>query len=145
MPSDYISHILIEENIPQYLIMGLDNEIKEFKSVVDNLNLPTADLAACLQQIFDMISLNEGEIDLINRLSTIADSMAGGEGLYENARLDYYEKGLVFSAVMKLGTAILNKINHLDIYIDGYCPYSFYKMLGGSGVILRFHDENFWN
>lgn len=129
-------------NIPRYLIIEFSDELPAFERVVCGLNMPTVDMNACLEQIFDVIQIAED--DLFKRmLLNVADYMGKGEGLYENARLDEFEQEQIVAAIIKIGIEIKARIKFLNIHIDGFMPYSFMKMLGKHAVILHIPEEYF--
>ena len=124
------------------MIVGLEDSLPEFREVVCYLNMPTVDMSACLQQIFDTMALSN-EFEFNRMLENTANWMGKGEGLYENSRLDEYEKMLVVNSTLKLGKSIKEKIKYLNLYIDGHLPYAFNRMVGDDAVMLEFSDQNY--
>lgn len=131
-----------EQDIPSHIIVGLENELREFNSVVDKLTLPTIDMDACMEQIITNISISSSSYEFTNRVISMAEWMSKGEGLYENSRLDAYEKETLYNAIIKVSMGINDKINYLNIYIDGFLPYMFYKMHGKEAMVLHLNSEN---
>jgi hypothetical protein len=129
-------------NLPKYLILELKDEIPAFERVVCGIEMPTVDMDACLEQIFYVIS-EADDSSFRSMIANIANYMGKGEGLYENARLDEYEQKQIIEAVIKVGTEIKAKLDLLKAIIDGYCPYSFKRLVGKNLVILSIiNDEN---
>jgi hypothetical protein len=132
--------------IPKYVIVGLESEIPAFEQVVCGMNMPTVDMAACLQQIFEVMAL--AEVDREDRafnkmLVSMAEWMGRGEGLYENARLDENEKDQIIHAIIKIGNEIKKKIKFYRANIDGFFPYTFHKLAGKNVVVLVLIDPEY--
>jgi hypothetical protein len=137
-------HLNNIENIPKYLLLELEEEIPAFEQVVCGITMPTVDMNACLEQIFDIIAISEETV--FNRmLSNVADYMGKGEGLYENARLDDYEKDQIILAVIKIGHEIKTRMKFLKLELDGFFPYSFKKLVGKNIVVLCINEDYFLN
>ena len=129
--------------IPKYVIVGLENEIPPFERVACGLNLPTVDMAACLQQIFDVIMISEEERLFNKKLNLMAEWMGKGEGLFEHALLDENEKDQIIHAIIKIGKEIRKKIRLLNADIDGFFPYTFHKLAGKNIVVLVLIDPEY--
>jgi len=130
-----------DADIPNLIILDLTKELKDFRLIFDNVELPTADIAATLSQIFETISIAEEEV-FSEMLRNVAIDMGRGEGLYENARLDDVEQDYIIAAVINLGNKIKNNILALNGYRDGFFQYSFKEMLGENTVVLqKFNEE----
>lgn len=131
-----------DADIPKYIIMELTEEIPAFELVACGITMPTVDMSACLQQIFDVIALAE-DTSFNKMLSDMANYMGKGEGLYENARLDEFEQEQIIKAIIKIGNEIKDRLKFLNAYIDGFFPYSFHRLQGKRIVVLMFSDENY--
>lgn len=129
------------EDIPKYIILELAEEIPAFEQVVCGITMPTVDMNACLEQIFDIIAISEDSV-FSRMLHNVANYMGKGEGLYENARLDEYEQMQIILAVMRIGREIKGRIKFLNLEIDGFMPYTFKKLVGRNIVVL-YVDEDY--
>ena len=130
------------DKIPKYVIVGLDSEIPAFERIVCGMNMPTVDMSACLQQIFETITLAERESMFNKMLLEMAEWMGKGEGLYENARLDDNEKDQIIHAIIKIGNEVKKKLRHLNANIDGFFPYTFHSLVSKNVVILVLIDPD---
>lgn len=120
---------------PNFLILEFPQALREFRGKTCDLHMPTVDMSAALQQIFDALP----DYILANdRLACTAIDMGSREGLFENSELSDGEKTQVTLAVNKLGQTIKNTLVSFNLYRDGHFPYSFHEMLNDSTIILRY-------
>lgn len=129
-----------EIDIPKYVLISLEEELPAFEQVVCGIEMPTVDMDACLQQIFDVVVIAEEEV-FVRMLTNMAQYMGNGDGLYENARLDEFERNQIIYALIKIGTEIKGKLKELNMYIDGFIPYSFKKLVNRYTVILYLNED----
>ena len=106
--------------IPSLLILDCSEELREFKSIVCEIDMPTVDIAATLDQIFSAAS---DEYEAYDRVADTAFWMSSGEGLFENAYLDNNAKERVRKAVLKFGTKIMDKLSYGGFYLGGEFPF----------------------
>jgi hypothetical protein len=125
--------------IPDNLIVDFATELTEFRRVVCELDMPSIDVEATLQQIFDTITIAE---EFPERIAYIAMYMGAGEGLYEGlfenseAEINDDTQQRITMAVVKLGREIKNKLDNYNAYRQGHFPYIFRNYINDRTIVL---------
>jgi hypothetical protein len=102
--------------------------------------MPTVDIAACFQQIFDIIAIADDR-EFNKMLTETAISMGKGDALFSNAILDDREKEEIILAILRIGKELKNRVKLLNAYIDGSFPYIFLKMLEPTAIVLILSND----
>jgi hypothetical protein len=122
--------------IPKYLILELDEELGAFrhlKKLLDHEDFPTADLDAALSQLVEVAASLQ---DFDDHLANAAVWMGAGEGLFENHHLEPAQEEKLINAVVHLGRAIKNKLEHFHAYSGEVCPYKYRSMVDETSILL---------
>lgn len=132
--------------IPDSLILDCTAELKEFRRVVCELDMPPIDMESTLQQVFDTV-VSVGEFK--DRIAETAMYMGNGEGLYqglfENSEAEIHEdtQQRITLAVVTLGRAIKNKLDYYNAYRYGHLPYIFKDYINDRTIVLSQPDGSF--
>lgn len=119
---------------PESIIFEFGPELTQFKSIVCDINMPTLDLEAVLDQIFTAVS----NLSMSgSALHEVAKDMSHSEAMFENADLDYYQRQAIFLAVLNLGAALIQELKRIKGYNQhGKFPYVLRDMINGQTVFL---------
>jgi hypothetical protein len=119
-------------NVPETVLIQLSSELRQFRSVILEMDMPTVDMDVALSKIFDAISEDGCE----SEMNWVANDMAQGEGLFENSEIDDDGRSRVYGSVLKLGEAVFQHLAQLGGYRDGWFPYQYKGLLDHDTVIL---------
>jgi hypothetical protein len=119
-------------NVPDLVVVELKEELRLFRSVICEMDMPTVDMDVALSKIFDAISEDGCE----SEMNWVANDMAQGEGLFENSEIDDDGRSRVYGSVLKLGEAVFSHMAQLGGYRDGWFPYQYKGLLDHDTVIL---------
>lgn len=126
-------------NIPNSLILDFTSELKEFRCVVSELDMPSIDMESALQQIVDS-TVNLATFD--DKIAEVAMYMGQGEGIYEglfeNSEAEIHDdvQQRITMAVLYLGRAIKNKLINYNAYSQGQLPYNFRNYINDRTIVL---------
>jgi hypothetical protein len=117
---------------PEHIVLELRPELRQFRSVITEMDMPTVDMDVALSKLFDALSDDGCEAEV----NWVANDMAQGEGLFENSEIDDDGRSRVYGSVVQLGEAIYNRVAELAGYRNGTFPYEFKGMLNHDTVVL---------
>ena len=129
-------------DIPEYIILGLDEEIDSVKSSIKELNLSHQVIEVSLDDLVYVLIISDDD-NFDEMLLHTAIMMCRGEGINDDCRLPEEEMDMIIEAIERFGKQIKRKILNLNIYIDGHFPYSFFRRLDGGSMVLRFTAVDF--
>ena len=120
------------------IIIDCEKELKAFRKVVCELDMPTIDMDAALSQVFETVrDLSRFE----NKICYVASDMAFGDALFENSELEADARDRIHEAVVNLGENIKKQLILLKAYEeDGTFPFSFGTLINDSTIVLKTAD-----
>ena len=126
---------MIDLERPQGVVLRCKSAIMKFRGVVCELDMPTVDLDAAVQQIVDSVDVrDDGDHELI----LTAFNMSEQDGLFENAELDGGQQERIHTAVMLLGKELKKEIDfHQGYQIDGRFPYELERLINNDTLVLK--------
>ncbi len=132
-------------NDPQQILIELKPELRQFRGVIFELDMPTIDQEATLSAVFGAIQTRRFDAtrhDLSDNaeLVWVANDLAiNAVGLTENVEFEDDARARAYDSVVKLGEAIRDQLLQYGAYRDGRFNYEFQGFLKNDAntVVLR--------
>lgn len=125
---------------PELILLELRPELRQFRSVIFEMDMPTIDQEAALSRVFEALAENRFSYEegLDPNLAWVANDLSMSDGLAENWEIDDDGRSRVYSGVVALGDAVRKQLLHYGAYSQGgKFPYEFKGFLDHDTVILR--------
>ena len=129
-------------NEPEQIILELKEELRNFRSIILELDMPTIDQEAALSQVFDALHSRRFNNDNTDLMWAANDLALNSVGLAENWEDEDDGRARAYESVIVLGEAIQEQLAQYGAYRNGHFQYEFEGFFDYDTVLLRkIHPE----
>jgi hypothetical protein len=124
--------------LPDTIILECRSQLQAFTSLVSEIDMPTVDLEAVLERVFDAVADKECEVELRFTAEDLSyrDGMTSDLLGFENG-----QQARIYDAVLNLGHAINDQLKSIGAYDSGdVFPYFIQGLLDADTVVLAKTD-----